>query len=80
MFIFNCTVTVTCLILQQRYSKKYNEYQSLRSDDDLDDLRVPTTTTTSPPNAAVDIEDFGNILRRNSIITDPIYEKITFFF
>jgi large-conductance mechanosensitive channel len=60
---FFFAVTVTSLIMQQRYGKKYNEYQSLRIDDESDHASDPVPTQSTPP--VLDIEDFGHILRRN---------------
>lgn len=60
--LITLTVTVICLIMQQRYGKKYNDYQSLRVDDDSDH---PSSLITTSTPAVLDIEDFGNVLRRN---------------
>lgn len=49
--------------MQQRYGKKYNEYQSLRVDDESDYVSDPGPTQVTP--SVLDIEDFGNILTRN---------------
>lgn len=48
--------------MQQRYGKKYNDYQSLGVNDDSDH---PSCSTPTPNPAVLDIEDFGNVLRRN---------------
>ena len=55
---------MTCLILQQRYGKKYNEYQVLGVEDDSE----PTLNNgvTTPVPVVTDIEDFGANLPRIS--------------
>lgn len=63
VLISSFLVTVTCLIMQQRYGKKYNEYQSVRGDDESDHANDPGQTRPNP--SVLDIEDFGNILTRN---------------
>lgn len=70
-------VTVTCLILQQRYGRKYNDYQSVGVEDDeaesdRDVIRPPTDENSRLNNTVRDIEDFGSVLRRNG--------KLNFFF
>jgi hypothetical protein len=57
--------------MQQRYGKKYNEYQSLRIDDESDHASDPTPTRSTP--SVLDIEDFGNILRRNGKALHSIF-------
>lgn len=52
--------------MQQRYGKKYSDYQSLRAEDDSDYPAATSTPTRTVP-AVVDIEDFGNIVRRNGV-------------
>lgn len=46
------TVTVTCLILQERHSKEYNEYQSLRTDEAAEDSTVSLTDLEDVPGAS----------------------------
>ena len=70
-------MTVTCLILQQRYGRKYNDYQSVGVEDDeaesdRDVIRPPTDENSRLNNTVRDIEDFGSVLRRNG--------KLNFFF
>ncbi|XP_046463583.1 integral membrane protein GPR155-like isoform X1 [Daphnia pulex] len=69
ILISSFLVTVTSLIMQQRYGKKYNEYQSLRIDDESDHASDPVPTQSTPP--VLDIEDFGHILRRNGRARQP---------
>ena len=49
-------VTVTCLIMQQRYGKRYHDYQSVLTEDD---------SGASESTVSVrDIEDHGNVIHR----------------
>lgn len=66
-------VTVICLIMQQRYGKKYNDYQSLRVDEESDHANEPTPPVATP--AVLDIEDFGNVFRRNGNLSRKMYDK-----
>lgn len=78
--MFGLTVTVTCLILQQRYGRKYSDYQSIGAEDEEgeSDGRNTVRSGTHPnPAASIvtrDIEDFGNVLRRNGIINLSIFK------
>lgn len=51
--------------MQQRYGKKYSDYQSLRVDEESDHTSETTSSVATP--AVLDIEDFGNVFRRNGI-------------
>ena len=64
MLIFiDFSVTVTCLILQERHSKEYDQYQSLRTEE-------PTQLDSSPEDSTVsttDVEDLNGSTSTSSV-------------
>jgi len=57
-------VTVTCLILQERHSKEYDQYQSLRTDESNQPDSCPDDSTIS----VTDVEELSGDSPENTVV------------
>ena len=66
--------------MQQRYGKKYSEYQAVGHEDESEPGEPTTSVPATTPALVPDIEDFGASFRRSSKLHDEDFAFIYVLF